>query len=74
MTELRLLFVSDTVTVLLEVKYRQVTPELVTIGCLLAKISTSGTATYQLAFFTPGIRPCDAISRNWIRDNPNWRM
>ncbi len=26
---------------------------------------------YQLAFFTPGISPADAISRNWIRDSPN---
>ena len=29
---------------------------------------------YQLAFFTPGIRPLDAISRNWIRLIPNWRI
>ncbi len=29
---------------------------------------------YQLAFLTPGIRPCEAISRNWIRLMPNWRM
>ena len=29
---------------------------------------------YQLAFLTPGIRPFDAISRNWIRLMPNWRM
>lgn len=29
---------------------------------------------YQLAFFTPGIRPALAISRNWIREMPNWRM
>lgn len=26
---------------------------------------------YQLAFFTPGIRPFEAISRNWIRLMPN---
>lgn len=26
---------------------------------------------YQLAFFTPGIRPFEAISRNWIRLIPN---
>lgn len=26
---------------------------------------------YQLAFFTPGIRPAEAISRNWIRLMPN---
>lgn len=26
---------------------------------------------YQLAFFTPGRRPADAISRNWIRLIPN---
>jgi|GEM_PF-2188661 hypothetical protein len=26
---------------------------------------------YQLAFFTPGMRPADAISRNWIREMPN---
>lgn len=26
---------------------------------------------YQLAFFTPGIKPAEAISRNWIRDKPN---
>jgi hypothetical protein len=31
-------------------------------------------AAYQLAFFTPGINPADAISRNWIREMPNWRM
>ena len=29
---------------------------------------------YQLAFFTPGIRPFEAISRNWIRLMPNRRM
>ena len=29
---------------------------------------------YQLAFFTPGIRPFEAISRNWIRLIPNWRI
>ena len=26
---------------------------------------------YQLAFLTPGIRPAEAISRNWIRLMPN---
>ena len=26
---------------------------------------------YQLAFFTPGMRPFEAISRNWIRLMPN---
>ncbi len=26
---------------------------------------------YQLAFFTPGIRPLEAISRNWILEIPN---
>ena len=31
-------------------------------------------AIYQLAFFTPGIRPFEAISRNWIRLMPNRRM
>ena len=29
---------------------------------------------YQLAFVTPGIKPCEAISRNWIRLIPNRRM
>ena len=29
---------------------------------------------YQLAFVTPGIKPCEAISRNWIRLMPNRRM
>ena len=29
---------------------------------------------YQLAFFTPGISPCEAISRNWIRLMPKRRM
>ena len=29
---------------------------------------------YQLAFFTPGIRPFEAISRNWIRLMPNRRI
>ena len=29
---------------------------------------------YQLAFVTPGIRPFEAISRNWIRLIPNRRM
>ncbi len=29
---------------------------------------------YQLAFVTPGIRPFEAISRNWIRLMPNSRM
>ena len=31
-------------------------------------------ADYQLAFVTPGIRPLEAISRNWIRLMPNRRM
>ena len=26
---------------------------------------------YQLAFFTPGISPAEAISRNWILEMPN---
>ena len=26
---------------------------------------------YQEAFFTPGMRPAEAISRNWIREMPN---
>gem|GEM_PF-3990573 len=30
--------------------------------------------SYQLAFFTPGIRPLLAISRNWMRLIPNIRM
>ena len=29
---------------------------------------------YQLAFVTPGIRPLEAISRNWIRLMPNRRI
>ena len=29
---------------------------------------------YQLAFVTPGIRPFEAISRNWIRLMPNSRI
>ncbi len=29
------------------------------------------TKSYQLAFFTPGINPAEAISRNWIRLIPN---
>ena len=29
---------------------------------------------YQLAFFTPGINPAEAISRNWIRLIPNRRI
>ena len=29
---------------------------------------------YQLAFFTPGIKPLCANSRNFIRDIPNLRM
>jgi hypothetical protein len=29
---------------------------------------------YQLAFLSPGIKPEEAISRNWIREMPNWRM
>ena len=38
-------------------------------------ISAPATSNYyQLAFLTPGIRPFDAISRNWIRLIPNWRM
>ena len=31
-------------------------------------------AFYQLAFFTPGMRPLLAISRNWILLRPNARM
>ena len=34
----------------------------------------SSAISYQLAFFTPGIRPAEAISRNWIREMPNWRI
>ncbi len=33
-----------------------------------------GNKGYQLAFVTPGIRPLEAISRNWIRLMPNRRM
>src|ERR1700733_1689146 len=29
---------------------------------------------YQLAFFTPGILPANAISRNVTREIPNWRI
>lgn len=29
---------------------------------------------YQLAFFTPGISPAEAISLNWIRLIPNCLM
>ena len=29
---------------------------------------------YQLAFFTPGILPDNAILRNKTREIPNWRM
>lgn len=32
------------------------------------------SSCYQLAFLTPGIRPLEAISRNWIRLIPNRRM
>ena len=32
------------------------------------------TLGYQEAFFTPGISPFEAISRNWIRLIPNWRI
>jgi len=32
------------------------------------------TRLYQLAFLTPGIKPLEAISRNWIREIPNKRM
>ena len=31
-------------------------------------------AYYQLAFFTPGMRPLLAISRNWIRLRPKARI
>ena len=34
----------------------------------------AGSSAYQLAFLTPGMSPADAISRNWIRLRPNWRM
>ena len=30
-------------------------------------------ATYQLDFVTPGIMPCEAISRRQIRHSPNLR-
>ena len=36
--------------------------------------SLPSTRYYHDAFFTPGIKPFDAISRNWIRLKPNWRM
>lgn len=36
--------------------------------------STDRMQYYQLAFFTPGIRPAEAISRNWIRLTPNSRI
>ena len=38
------------------------------------RTSESGNMYYQLAFVTPGIRPLEAISRNWIRLMPNRRM
>lgn len=31
-------------------------------------------SVYQLAFFTPGMRPAEAISRNMMREMPNWRI
>ncbi len=33
--------------------------------------SVNGPYYYQLAFLTPGMRPAEAISRNWIREIPN---
>ena len=37
-------------------------------------VSPAHRTFYQLAFFTPGIRPFEAISRNWIRLMPNRRI
>lgn len=39
--------------------------------CAYVKLNINLEEDYQLAFFTPGIRPADAISRNWIREMPN---
>lgn len=39
--------------------------------CIDSSLCESACRIYQLAFFTPGIRPADAISRNWIRLTPN---
>lgn len=38
------------------------------------KSSEIGASDYQLAFFTPGMRPLAAISRNWIREIPKRRI
>ena len=42
-------------------------------GIPLGEMSVCGGlgAGYQLAFFTPGMRPAEAISRNWMREMPN---
>ncbi len=37
-------------------------------------IPTAAADGYQLAFLTPGIKPAEAISRNCIREIPNWRI
>ena len=40
--------------------------------CVLTNTPLNKVVTdYQLAFLTPGIRPAEAISRNWIRLMPN---
>ena len=48
------------------------------ISCRRQKIASDELKTkngfYQLAFFTPGINPFEAISRNTIRLTPNCRM
>ena len=47
---------------------------LVVIGVmwfLLMRPQKKEQKRIQLAFFTPGIRPLEAISRNWILEMPN---
>ena len=52
----------------------QVAPEFGTTcvrGILFHNAGIDILLSYQLAFFTPGISPADAISRNWILEMPN---
>lgn len=39
--------------------------------CVIPLSQNQSLPDYQLAFFTPGMRPAEAISRNWMREMAN---
>lgn len=56
------------------IRRKAASPSADNLHTLAARRTTGAAVDYQLAFFTPGIKPLEAISRNWIRLIPNWRM